>query len=91
MSNYALIIFAIPRIMVKGTIRVYQMIASPDHGPLRFLFPYGVCRYRPTCSEYAIQAVDEHGIIRGLWMAQGRIFRCNPWSLGGEDQVPKRK
>ncbi|MEY4723838.1 MAG: hypothetical protein RLZZ324_1351 [Candidatus Parcubacteria bacterium] len=89
--DFIVIILQIPKFMIKGTIRFYQKVASPDHGLLRFLFPYGVCRYRPTCSEYALEAVDEHGIIRGLLMAQSRIWRCNPWSAGGLDPVPKKK
>lgn len=91
MNFFLPILLAIPKMAVKSVIRLYQRLASPDHGPLRFLFPNGVCKYHPTCSEYALEAVDEHGIIRGLWMAQGRIFRCTPWAAGGHDPVPKRK
>ncbi|HET6454304.1 MAG TPA: membrane protein insertion efficiency factor YidD [Armatimonadota bacterium] len=45
------------------------------------------CRYWPTCSEYAVQAIDKHGPIRGMVMAAWRILRCNPWSPGGFDPV----
>lgn len=80
-----------PKRIVKGTIRFYQASVSPDHGPLRFLFPYGVCKFKPTCSEYALEAVDKYGITRGLLMAYGRLWRCTPWSVGGHDPVPERK
>ncbi len=46
------------------------------------------CRYYPTCSAYAMQAVLMHGIIRGSWLALKRIARCNPWAEGGVDPVP---
>ena len=62
-------------------VRVYQRAISP-------LFPSS-CRYVPTCSEYAAQALTRHGIVRGLWLSAGRILRCNPWSDGGEDPVPE--
>ena len=67
-------------------IRVYQATLSPDHGPLRGLFPGGVCRYAPTCSEYCAEAVRLHG-WRGLVMGARRISRCHPLSAGGYDPV----
>jgi uncharacterized protein len=47
-----------------------------------------VCRYEPTCSHYAEQAVRRHGVVRGLALASWRLLRCNPWSKGGYDPVP---
>ncbi len=91
MNDVLLFVIRLPKTVVLGTIRIYQRLVSPDHGPLRRLFPYGVCKYEPTCSEYAYGAVDQFGIIQGLALACGRIFRCNPWSDGGIDPVPKRK
>jgi uncharacterized protein len=79
----------IPRYMVLGIIRGYQKTFSPDHGLAQIFYPIGVCKFRPTCSEYAYQAVEKFGIIRGLWMANWRIWRCNPWSKGGYDPVVK--
>lgn len=49
-----------------------------------------VCKYEPTCSHYAEQAVRRHGPVRGLGMAGWRLLRCNPWSRGGYDPVPER-
>ncbi|MBI2309557.1 membrane protein insertion efficiency factor YidD [Candidatus Collierbacteria bacterium] len=55
----------------------------------RFLGLSSVCRFTPSCSEYAKQAIDRHGIIRGSSLGFKRIFRCHPWSKGGLDSVPK--
>lgn len=63
-------------------IRFYQVCISP-------MFP-SACRYTPTCSQYAIEAIREHGIIRGGWLAIKRISRCHPWGGSGYDPVPKR-
>lgn len=61
-------------------IRAYQYLASPFLG--------ANCRFHPTCSDYACQAVHAHGSLYGLWLAVCRIARCNPWSAGGHDPVP---
>lgn len=68
-------------------IRLYQHTLSPDHGVLRYLFPNGVCRYQPTCSEYMEQALKRYG-WRGLTMGIKRIGRCHPLAAGGHDPVP---
>jgi putative membrane protein insertion efficiency factor len=62
-------------------LRAYQRLVSP-------LFPAS-CRYVPSCSEYAAQALGRHGFVRGLWLSLNRLLRCNPWSQGGEDPVPE--
>lgn len=64
-------------------IRFYQGAISP-HLP-------DACRYYPTCSEYAIQAIRVHGPARGLWLALKRICRCHPWGGSGYDPVPPGK
>ena len=61
-------------------IRVYQICISPLLGPS--------CRFTPTCSEYAKQAILKHGPIKGLYLAIWRILRCNPWGGSGYDPVP---
>lgn len=60
-------------------IRAYQTVISP-------LFPRR-CKYEPTCSAYATQAIGEYGILRGAVLAAWRLLRCNPWSHGGFDPV----
>ncbi|MDE6048153.1 MAG: membrane protein insertion efficiency factor YidD [Paramuribaculum sp.] len=61
-------------------IRFYQLCISP-------LFP-PCCRFTPTCSSYAIEAVSKHGVLKGLWLALKRISRCHPWGGSGHDPVP---
>lgn len=75
MAKYISYIFILP-------IRFYQRFISPLTPPS--------CRYRPTCSQYAIDAIREWGVIRGIWMGLKRLASCHPWSPGGEDPVPKR-
>ncbi|MDA0208072.1 MAG: membrane protein insertion efficiency factor YidD [bacterium] len=67
-------------------IRLYQKTLSPDHGPMKALYPYGYCRFHPSCSEYTCRAVLKRGIVRGYLMGLWRIVRCNPWSAGGIDK-----
>lgn len=67
-------------IIVRGLIRAYQLGISP------FLPP--TCRFQPTCSNYALQALEKHGLIKGGWLAVKRIARCHPWNPGGFDPVP---
>lgn len=69
-------------------IRGYQRLISFDHGILRFFYPDGFCRFRPTCSEYGRLALERFGLIRGGFLATKRICRCHPWSSGGIDEVP---
>jgi uncharacterized protein len=67
------------RRIVVSPIRVYQRVLSP-------LLPRS-CRYHPSCSEYAAQAIGRYGILRGVVLAGWRVLRCNPWSWGGHDPV----
>lgn len=64
-------------------IRAYQILISP--------FSSGKCRFIPTCSNYAIEAINRHGVIYGLYLSAGRILRCNPFNPGGYDPVPEKK
>jgi putative membrane protein insertion efficiency factor len=70
----------LPTMVLVGAIRVYQAVVSPMTGP--------TCRYYPSCSQYALIAIRTHGPLRGTGLALWRILRCNPWSLGGVDDVP---
>lgn len=70
------------RILI-GLIRVYQLALSPFIG--------NQCRFTPTCSHYARDAIVEHGALRGSWLAIRRIGRCHPWHPGGHDPVPPHK
>jgi uncharacterized protein len=74
-----------PKKIVTALIRIYQKTLSPDTGWFSARFPYGYCKFHPTCSEYTRQAVDIHGIIRGSALGMWRIIRCNPFSKGGFD------
>lgn len=78
----------LPVMVAKTMIRFYQRTLSPDHGPLRRLWPYGACKFHPTCSEYALEAIDKHGLVIGLALGTSRIFRCTPFAQGGYDPVP---
>jgi putative membrane protein insertion efficiency factor len=71
------------RELAVAPLRVYQRVLSPAFGPR--------CRFHPSCSEYAIQAIRECGILRGLVLAAWRVLRCNPFSAGGVDHVAARR
>lgn len=66
--------------MLVGVIHIYRYAFSS-------IMP-GHCRYTPTCSAYAIQALKAHGILQGSWLAVKRICRCHPWGACGHDPVP---
>ncbi len=65
-------------------IRTYQLTLSPR-------FSHGACRYTPTCSQYALEAIEIHGVWKGCWLAFLRILRCHPFFKGGYDPVPPKK
>lgn len=79
--------YHLPRKVGGFLIRIYQKTLSPDHGWLKVFYPYGYCKFTPSCSEYAHQAVMKRGLIIGVLKAAWRILRCNPWSKGGDDPV----
>ncbi len=64
-------------------IRIYQYLLSPFLG--------NNCRFYPTCSHYAIEAIERFGIFRGTWLAMRRVARCHPWHPGGVDPVPTKE
>lgn len=68
-------------------IELYQKTLSFDHGFFKFMYPYGYCRFQPSCSQYTIDAIKKKGLIKGLLMGIKRILRCNPWNKGGHDPV----
>ncbi len=76
-----------PRYVVIRILKLYQKILSFDHGIFKVFFPSGYCRFQPTCSEYAIAAVNKYGIIKGGLKALWRVIRCNPWNKGGWDPI----
>lgn len=80
-------LFFLPRIPLLWVIRSYQATLSPDHGWFKSRFPHGYCRFYPSCSEYAHQAIHKRGIFIGVPKAAWRVLRCNPWGKGGVDVV----
>jgi putative membrane protein insertion efficiency factor len=68
------------RYVLKYLIRGYQLAISPFLGPR--------CRFYPSCSHYAIEAIETHGALSGVWLTIKRISRCHPWHEGGFDPVP---
>ena len=64
-------------------VHAYRVVVSPLIGPR--------CKYHPTCSRYALDAIQEVGVVRGLILAAWRLLRCNPWSHGGVDHVHDRR
>lgn len=68
--------------LLIALLRVYRAVISPLYGE--------VCRYYPSCSAYALEAVTVHGSIKGSWLAVRRLARCHPWAPGGVDKVPPK-
>ena len=73
MRNFLKFLLIIP-------IKIYQILISPLLGPH--------CRFTPTCSQYAVEAIEKYGPIKGIWLAVKRIARCHPWGGCGHDPVP---
>lgn len=69
------------RTLLITLIRIYQMGISPWLG--------NHCRFYPSCSQYACEALERHGVLRGGWLAIRRVLRCHPWHPGGVDPVPE--
>lgn len=77
----------IPKQTLLFAIKLYQKTISFDHGLLRVFKPFGQCRFQPTCSDYAYEAIKIYGVLKGGWLSIKRVFRCNPFSKGGYDPV----
>jgi uncharacterized protein len=71
------------RWLLIGFLRAYRLLVSPLYGQ--------VCRYHPSCSAYALEAVTVRGSIIGSWLTVRRLARCHPWASGGYDPVPTRR
>lgn len=71
---------SLPAVLLRGLIRGYQLFLSPVLG--------NNCRFDPTCSAYAMEALARHGAVRGTWLGARRILRCHPWGGHGHDPVP---
>jgi hypothetical protein len=67
--------------LLRGLVRAYRLLLSPLLGPR--------CRHLPTCSEYAQEALERFGGVRGGWLALRRVLRCHPWGSSGYDPVPE--
>ncbi|QBG36300.1 membrane protein insertion efficiency factor YidD [Litorilituus sediminis] len=72
-----------PQKLIIALIKGYQKFISPLLG--------SNCRFQPTCSSYAIEAVNRFGVLKGTWLASKRILKCHPLNAGGEDPVPTQK
>ena len=75
-----LFLWHLPRNILIIVLKLYRRVISPIYGQ--------VCRFFPSCSAYALEAVTVHGAIKGTWLASRRVVRCHPWSAGGLDPVP---
>ncbi len=71
---------AVPLILL---VKAYQLVVSPLTG--------ASCRFYPSCSAYALTALERHGLFRGTWLTVRRLLRCHPWNPGGVDHVPERQ
>ena len=72
----------VPEIAALGLIKAYQYGIRPMLGPR--------CRFFPSCSDYAAEAIDKHGVLRGVVMGTARLAKCHPWHAGGFDPVPEK-
>lgn len=80
MKTALVFLLLLPRNVCVVILRVYRAVISPLYGD--------VCRYYPSCSHYTLLALQEHGVVKGVWLGIRRIARCHPWAAGGVDDVP---
>ena len=81
MNRATQLVVLAPRNACVGILTAYRAVISPLYGD--------VCRYYPSCSSYTLQAIQKHGVVRGVWLGTKRIARCHPWAAGGIDDVPE--
>jgi uncharacterized protein len=74
--------------ILASAVRVYRFALSP--AKMALFGPLGRCRFTPSCSQYALEAIQQHGALRGTWLTLRRIGRCHPWGGCGHDPVPER-
>lgn len=80
MKSTITFLMLLPRNVCVVILRAYRAVVSPLYG--------NVCRYYPSCSHYTLHAIQEYGVIKGVWLGCLRIARCHPWAAGGIDDVP---
>jgi len=68
-------------------IRFYQNFFSPNHSWIKHHYPWGFCRFYPSCSQYAYDSIKRYGVNQGVWRAIKRLSKCHPWHPGGFDLV----
>ena len=80
MNSVVTFLLLAPRNMCVAALTAYRTVISPLYGD--------VCRYYPSCSHYTLQAIQHHGVFRGVWLGTRSIARCHPWAEGGIDDIP---
>lgn len=76
-------LWLLPRNVCVVVLRGYRAVISPLYGQ--------VCRYYPSCSAYALEAIQRHGVVKGIGLGSWRLARCHPWACGGVDDVPPER
>lgn len=77
--------------LLVAVVKIYQILISPEKSFWGKGRNIKICRFHPTCSDYTIGSLRQHGIIKGGFLSVRRILRCHPWNPGGYDPVPKRR
>ena len=80
MKKISRAVFHLPQQLLMGAVKAYRLLLSPWLG--------SACRFEPTCSAYALQALQQHGAMSGSYLTLYRLARCQPWCNGGHDPVP---
>jgi putative component of membrane protein insertase Oxa1/YidC/SpoIIIJ protein YidD len=80
-------LFTLPATLLRGMITLYQHTLSFDHGPLKFLYPYGYCKHTPTCSEYAKIVLQKRSFFVAIFLSVKRILSCHPWAKISDEKM----